>query len=212
MLARLVSLPVSLLMWPFRVAEHRRLMGELGAMDDRGLADIGLTRQDLRDATALPLDADPTCALAQKAAERAQRARRWNRPPPSRDGGGIMPTARRRDLRATPPYGAGGGRLGDIKGLSGLRIPFLGLFRLISALDFRPACKNARNVAQLAAGAAANGRKTEGVQVRRVLCRIARPPLTGLEALRGCDFGIAATGGGTFHLQLASWRAVWGRS
>ena len=63
-------------MWPFRVAENRRVMASLGELDDRGLADIGLTRQDLRDATALPLGVDPSPALAQRAAERALRASR----------------------------------------------------------------------------------------------------------------------------------------
>lgn len=41
-------------LWPFRVGEKRRLLGTLAALSDRELRDIGLTRGDLRDATALP--------------------------------------------------------------------------------------------------------------------------------------------------------------
>ena len=87
MFRRFASLTLSLLLWPIRVAEHRRVLGALGGMDDRGLADIGLARQDLRDVTALPLGRDPTPMLATRAAEReaqARRARREPRSPPSR--------------------------------------------------------------------------------------------------------------------------------
>jgi uncharacterized protein YjiS (DUF1127 family) len=78
----------SLLTWPLRVAEHRRAMNELGGLDDRELADIGLSRQDLRDATALPLTLDPTEQLAQRARERAERCFRvkpWPKPPAASD-------------------------------------------------------------------------------------------------------------------------------
>jgi uncharacterized protein YjiS (DUF1127 family) len=61
--------------WPLRVLEARRAMAQLGAMDDRELGDIGLRRQDLRDATALGLDEDPTKMLAGRAAERWLRRR-----------------------------------------------------------------------------------------------------------------------------------------
>jgi hypothetical protein len=47
----------------------------LAALDDRMLADIGLTRCDLRDAYSEPLWHDPTDVLARRAAER-----RINRP------------------------------------------------------------------------------------------------------------------------------------
>jgi uncharacterized protein YjiS (DUF1127 family) len=75
MFRRLVSLPFSLLLWPVRVIESRRVLATLGEMDDRDLADIGLSRQDLRDATALPLAGDPSPLLAGRAAEREARAR-----------------------------------------------------------------------------------------------------------------------------------------
>ncbi len=48
------------LSWPARVAAARRTMTELGRMSDYELRDIGLSRQDLNDATSLPLDADPS--------------------------------------------------------------------------------------------------------------------------------------------------------
>ena len=79
---RLVVFTLSVLSWPLRVAEHRRMLAQLGAMDDRGLADIGLARQDLRDATALPSGEDPAAMLTQRAREREAQQRR--RRPPSR--------------------------------------------------------------------------------------------------------------------------------
>ena len=42
----------------------------LAALDDRMLADIGLTRSDLRDAYAEPPWRDPSDVLARRAAER----------------------------------------------------------------------------------------------------------------------------------------------
>ena len=63
------------LAWPLRALAERHAMAQLGAMDDRELADIGLRRQDLRDATALGLGDDPTKMLAARAAERWVRRR-----------------------------------------------------------------------------------------------------------------------------------------
>ena len=74
----------AVLTWPFRVWEHRRVLAQLGEMDDRSLADIGLTRQDLRDVTALPRGADPTRSLSRRAAEREFLSKRARRSPPSR--------------------------------------------------------------------------------------------------------------------------------
>ena len=56
--------------WPFRVAAARATLRALANMDGRELADIGLTRCDLRDATAFPLDRDPGKLLAARARER----------------------------------------------------------------------------------------------------------------------------------------------
>jgi|SRR5579883_728728 uncharacterized protein YjiS (DUF1127 family) len=61
--------------WPLRVVVARRAMAQLGAMSDRELADVGLYRQDLRDATALSLGADPTEMFSVRAEER--RRARW---------------------------------------------------------------------------------------------------------------------------------------
>lgn len=60
---------------PLRALAARRAMAELGAMSDRELADVGLYRQDLRDATGLRRGEDPTAMLAKRTAER--RRARW---------------------------------------------------------------------------------------------------------------------------------------
>jgi uncharacterized protein YjiS (DUF1127 family) len=54
-----------LIAWPFEVAKARADLAMLGGLSDYELHDIGLSRQDLRNATALPLDKDPTQFLAQ---------------------------------------------------------------------------------------------------------------------------------------------------
>jgi uncharacterized protein YjiS (DUF1127 family) len=56
--------------WPFRVAAARATLKALANMDRRELADIGLNSSDVRDASALPLDRDPTELLARRARER----------------------------------------------------------------------------------------------------------------------------------------------
>jgi uncharacterized protein YjiS (DUF1127 family) len=61
-----------------RAFRNRRDAGKLAILDDRMLADIGITRSDLRDAYAEPLWRDPTDILAGRARER--RIRRTDRP------------------------------------------------------------------------------------------------------------------------------------
>jgi uncharacterized protein YjiS (DUF1127 family) len=56
----------------FRAAKNRHSARMLARLDDRQLADIGLTRSDLRDAYAEPLWEDPTSVLARRAAERRE--------------------------------------------------------------------------------------------------------------------------------------------
>src|ERR1700733_13788049 len=60
--------------WPFRVAAARAPLRALASMDRRELADIGLNPSDVRDASALPLDRDPTELLARRARERRRDA------------------------------------------------------------------------------------------------------------------------------------------
>jgi uncharacterized protein YjiS (DUF1127 family) len=62
------------LSWPARVAAARRTMTELARMSDYELRDIGLTRQDLGDATSLPLDADPSRLFVRRRASRERPA------------------------------------------------------------------------------------------------------------------------------------------
>ena len=59
-----------------RALRNRRYAGQLAGLDDRMLADIGLTRSDLRDAYAEPLWHDPTDVLARRACERRSSRRR----------------------------------------------------------------------------------------------------------------------------------------
>jgi uncharacterized protein YjiS (DUF1127 family) len=70
--------------WPFRVAATRATLRTLASMDRRELADIGLNPSDVRDASALPLDRDPTELLARRARERRRDA--FQPPPSSRTG------------------------------------------------------------------------------------------------------------------------------
>jgi uncharacterized protein YjiS (DUF1127 family) len=54
------------LTWPARVSEARRTMSDLARMSEYELRDIGLTPSDINDATALPLDADPSGLLVRR--------------------------------------------------------------------------------------------------------------------------------------------------
>jgi uncharacterized protein YjiS (DUF1127 family) len=58
------------LTWPARVGAARRTMSQLAGMSEYELRDIGLTRSDVNDATALPLDADPSGLLVRRRAWR----------------------------------------------------------------------------------------------------------------------------------------------
>ena len=63
------------LSWPARVGAARRAMTQLARMSDYELRDIGLTRQDVFDVSALPLDEDPTALLARRRAAGAMERR-----------------------------------------------------------------------------------------------------------------------------------------
>src|ERR1700733_2934959 len=67
----------------FRVAAARATLKALANMDRRKLADIGLNPSDVRDASALPLDRDPTALMATRARERRRDA--FGPPPSPRD-------------------------------------------------------------------------------------------------------------------------------
>jgi uncharacterized protein YjiS (DUF1127 family) len=62
--------------WPAHVIAARRTMSDLARMSEYELRDIGLTRSDLNDATALPLDADPSALLVKRRAWREPLATR----------------------------------------------------------------------------------------------------------------------------------------
>jgi uncharacterized protein YjiS (DUF1127 family) len=57
--------------WGMAVAiKHRRELAQLADRDDRMLADIGLTRGDLHDASSEPFWVDPTATLQKRARRR----------------------------------------------------------------------------------------------------------------------------------------------
>jgi uncharacterized protein YjiS (DUF1127 family) len=64
------------LTWPARVVAARRTMADLARMSEYELRDIGLTPSDINDATALPLDADPSALLVKRRAWRDRSATR----------------------------------------------------------------------------------------------------------------------------------------
>jgi len=53
-----------------RAVKRRGDIAALASFDDRALADIGVTRSDVRDAMAEPFWRDPSALLASRAAER----------------------------------------------------------------------------------------------------------------------------------------------
>ena len=58
------------LMWPARAWEARRLLNQLGGLSDHELADIGISRSDVANAAASPVDADPSLVLVRARRER----------------------------------------------------------------------------------------------------------------------------------------------
>jgi uncharacterized protein YjiS (DUF1127 family) len=96
--------------WPFRVAAARAALRTLANMDRRELADIGLNPSDVRDASALPLDRDPTALLAARARERQANA---FAAPPSAWDGGWTDEDRNDEPRRNPP--SPGSRAGAVR-------------------------------------------------------------------------------------------------
>lgn len=62
--------------WVLQTLKHRRDAASLAGLDDRMLADIGLTRGDVRDAFSEPVWRDPTAILVSRAHERRINRRR----------------------------------------------------------------------------------------------------------------------------------------
>ena len=60
--------------WEMGIAiKHRRELSQLADRHDRMLADIGLTRGDLDDASSEPLWVDPTATLNERARHRCRK-------------------------------------------------------------------------------------------------------------------------------------------
>jgi uncharacterized protein YjiS (DUF1127 family) len=68
------ALALRALLWPARVVAARRTLAQLASLSEYELRDIGLSRQDLVDFTARPLDEDPSPHLAGSRAARASAA------------------------------------------------------------------------------------------------------------------------------------------
>lgn len=76
----------------------RRIVADLGRMDDRMLRDIGLSRSDLRDAASASRLEDPTVVLFRRAAERrSARGREPNADP-------AVKAAKRNSRKQFVPY------------------------------------------------------------------------------------------------------------
>ena len=69
-----------------RARSHRREARMLAGLDRHMLADIGITRSDLRDAFSQPFWDDPTALLRERAIERRLNTPRARRTPPVQDG------------------------------------------------------------------------------------------------------------------------------
>jgi uncharacterized protein YjiS (DUF1127 family) len=68
--ASLLALVTAWLKELARAQRHRRQVRQLAGLDRRMLADIGITRADLRDAFSEPFWEDPTALLRERAIER----------------------------------------------------------------------------------------------------------------------------------------------
>ena len=77
------------------VWERRRLIGQLGALDDHMLRDIGITRQDIVSSLAEPMFRDPTIRLAARALDAREARRAFALDVRSRPGEAEQPDLRR---------------------------------------------------------------------------------------------------------------------
>jgi uncharacterized protein YjiS (DUF1127 family) len=69
-LLRIWTFSARILLWPVRFYRARQEFAVLAGLSDHDLKDIGLTRTDIANVTALPRDVDPTTALSRVVAER----------------------------------------------------------------------------------------------------------------------------------------------
>ena len=72
-LATVGKVVANLLLAPFHLFDERQLRSTLAQMNDHELADIGLSRQDIADATALPLTSEAGSFLSGRAGARRRR-------------------------------------------------------------------------------------------------------------------------------------------
>ena len=87
-----------------QILKNRRDAAILTGLDDRMLADIGLTRGDLRDAYSEPVWRDPTTILVNRAQERRVNRRRAGLSAKIFEAPSIVPTPKEHALCA--PVGA----------------------------------------------------------------------------------------------------------
>jgi uncharacterized protein YjiS (DUF1127 family) len=73
-LDKVVGFAARVALWPAHVVAARRTLSQLASLSEYELRDVGLTRQDLVDLTARPLDEDPTPHLNRARVSRALRA------------------------------------------------------------------------------------------------------------------------------------------
>jgi uncharacterized protein YjiS (DUF1127 family) len=93
-LLALVALVTSWLKRFSRARQNRRQAAVLAGLDHRMLADIGITRADLRDAFSEPFWDDPTALLRERAIERRIGFPRASRPVAVESGFRRPPTDR----------------------------------------------------------------------------------------------------------------------
>jgi uncharacterized protein YjiS (DUF1127 family) len=86
----------------FHMLKNRRDAAMLTSLDDRMLADIGLTRGDVRDAYSEPVWRDPTAILVSRAHERRVNRRRTaiRLAPKELDAPSIVPEAKQKAFGA----------------------------------------------------------------------------------------------------------------
>lgn len=70
---RLGKATLRVILFPVHFYEARARFAEVARLTDHELADIGLSRSDVSDVSALPRDVDPTGELARRAETRRRR-------------------------------------------------------------------------------------------------------------------------------------------